>query len=447
MSPPDEATPHEPYRPRHAAHRLSRPAARRAMARLTPTRICVVVAVLAGVATLGGASASHATSSEPRRLHPELAAPAPTPADGQPQPYPLGLQPTPEPVAQIVPVGRKRLPPKPVHDAHPAPATTPVIAELAANGIPTVALNAYRLAAARMATALPSCGIEWSLLAAIGRVESNHGRFGGADLLADGTSTSRIIGIALDGTSSAYVADTDGGRLDGDRVFDHAVGPMQFIPGTWAAYQADGNADGVADPFNVNDAALAAARYLCAAGGDLRTRPGQIAAVLAYNDSDAYLAQVLALADAYARDVPVADVPITGPTSGDLPPTPPGVDRPINPAPPPAGAPSPGGPPGHAKPTPTKPRPTPSSSPPVAPTTPGANPTPTAPATTPTGSGATDTSTAPTPSTGAPESSPPNNQGVDPTSSAVPKPAQTLVDGVVCTIELLDILICPSPTG
>ena len=438
MSPADQATPREPYQPRHTAHRLRPTTARRTIARLTPMRICLVVAVLAGVAPLSGAGASDATSSEPALSHPARSAPAPTSADGQPQPYPLGLQPTPEPAARVVPVGLKRLPPKPVHDADPAPATTPVIDGLAANGIPTVALNAYRLAAARMAAAEPSCGIGWPLLAAIGRVESNHGRFGGADLLADGTSTSRIIGIALDGTSSAYIADTDGGRLDGDRVFDHAVGPMQFIPGTWTAYQADGNADGVADPFNVNDAALAAARYLCAAGGNLRTRPGQIAAVLAYNDSDAYLAQVLALADAYARDVPVGDVPITGPTSGNLPPTPPVVDRPVNPAPPPAGTPSPGVPPRHATPTPTKPRPTPSSSPPVTPTTPGASTTSPAPVTTPPSSGATDPSTAPapdpTPSTSAPESPPPSNQGVDPTPSAAPNPVQTLVDGVVCTI-------------
>jgi len=63
----------------------------------------------------------------------------------------------------------------------------------------------------------------------------------------------------------------------------------------------DANGDGAADPFNVNDAALAAARYLCAAGGDLRSSAGQVAAVLAYNYSDEYVAQVLALAGRITR--------------------------------------------------------------------------------------------------------------------------------------------------
>ena len=88
-------------------------------------------------------------------------------------------------------------------------------------------------------------------------------------------------------------------RLDGDPAYDHAVGPMQFIPSTWARYASDGNGDGRADPFNVYDAALAAARYLCAAGGDLGSEAGQARAVLAYNHSASYVATVLTLAAAY----------------------------------------------------------------------------------------------------------------------------------------------------
>ncbi len=223
---------------------------------------------------------------------------------------------------------------QPKHVKKPAPATRTVISGLAANGIPRVALNAYRVAAARMANVQPSCGIDWALLAGIGREESDHGRFAGARLNADGTSTPPIVGIPLNGKGTALISDTDDGRLDGDTGYDRAVGPMQFIPSTWAAYGSDANGDGKADVFNINDAALASARYLCAAGGNLRTHAGQVAAVLAYNHSDEYLAQVLALAAAYRTGVPVRGVPV-GNTTGGLPPVHnPGYLPPVNPGPP-----------------------------------------------------------------------------------------------------------------
>jgi len=185
-----------------------------------------------------------------------------------------------------------------------------------------------------MAHVQPGCGIDWALLAGIGREESDHGRFAGATLNADGTSTPRIIGIPLNGNGTERIGDSDGGAIDGDPIFDRAAGPMQFIPSTWAAYGTDANGDGKADIFNVNDAALSAARYLCAAGGNLRTHAGQVAAVLAYNHSDEYLAQVLALADAYRRGVPVYGVPV-GNVSGGLPPVNSyGYLPPVNPGPP-----------------------------------------------------------------------------------------------------------------
>jgi len=215
--------------------------------------------------------------------------------------------------------GEKVLTAKPVHVANPAPANAAVINSLASNGIPNMALNAYRVAAARMDHVDPGCGIDWALLAGIGRVESDHGRYGGAVFNANGTTTPRIIGPALDGKKWDYVpAPANGMQLDGDPVYAHALGPMQFIPQTWADYGADENGDGVADVFNINDAALGAARYLCAAGGDLRTSAGQKQAVLTYNHSDEYLAQVLALADAYRRGVNVTGIPIVGNTSGSL---------------------------------------------------------------------------------------------------------------------------------
>lgn len=185
------------------------------------------------------------------------------------------------------------------------------ISSLAANGIPTVAYNAYRNAASSTQGSYPGCGIDWALLAGIGRVESDHGRFAGAVLRSDGTSTPRIIGPALDGRKWDYIpAPSDGIALAGDATYAHALGPMQFIPSTWAMYGADGNGDGTADIFNVNDAALAAAHYLCAAGGTVMTPDGLRRAILAYNHNLTYLAQVTALAAAYRSGARVVDIPM-----------------------------------------------------------------------------------------------------------------------------------------
>ncbi|CAA9236472.1 MAG: GH23 [uncultured Blastococcus sp.] len=207
----------------------------------------------------------------------------------------------------------------PAQVAGPDPAPEAVVTGLAANGIPNVALNAYRVAAARMASAKGECGIDWSLLAGIGRIESNHGRYGGAVLAPDGSAAPKILGPALDGGQFAYIGDSDDGRWDSDPTYDRAMGPMQFIPTTWRSYAIDADGNGVTDPFNINDAALAAANYLCTAGGDLRTEAGQRRAVFAYNHSDEYVAEVLALARAYATGIPVADLPLVGNTSGSVP--------------------------------------------------------------------------------------------------------------------------------
>ncbi|WP_305852301.1 lytic transglycosylase domain-containing protein [Blastococcus sp. PRF04-17] len=224
-------------------------------------------------------------------------------------------------LSEGAPPGAVTLAEAPTRQAGQAPPAPTVITGLAANGIPNVALNAYRVAAARMADAKPGCGIEWSLLAGIGRIESNHGRYGGAVLGPEGTSTPKILGPPLDGGRFAYIGDSDNGLWDGDTTYDRAMGPMQFIPTTWRSYAIDADGDGVSNPFNINDAALAAANYLCTAGGNLRTQAGMIEAIFAYNHSDSYVAEVLALARAYAAGIPVADLgPLFGITSGPVPP-------------------------------------------------------------------------------------------------------------------------------
>ncbi|MEU6644351.1 lytic transglycosylase domain-containing protein [Saccharomonospora sp. NPDC046836] len=186
-------------------------------------------------------------------------------------------------------------------------------------GIPDVALSAYRNAAGSLAQTAPGCGLEWTVIAAIGRVESNHGRYGGTQLYEDGSTHPVIRGIPLDGrTGVALIRDSDGGALDQDPVFDRAVGPMQFIPGTWRAYAVDGNGDGEADPDNIHDAALAAGTYLCAGGGDTRD-PAQLrAAVYRYNHSESYVDMVLTIATAYGR----GEVPVLPARPGGAPSTP-----------------------------------------------------------------------------------------------------------------------------
>lgn len=155
-------------------------------------------------------------------------------------------------------------------------------------GIPERALAAYAGAAMRVSSEHPECGLDWTTLAGIGHVESGHGTIDSGTIDGTGQQQPAIVGIALDGGDTHAIGDTDGGALDGDAVWDRAVGPMQLIPETWGQYASDGNDDGASDPQQIDDAALTAARYLCAVGVDLRTSDGWIAAISAYNDTVDY---------------------------------------------------------------------------------------------------------------------------------------------------------------
>jgi hypothetical protein len=175
-----------------------------------------------------------------------------------------------------------------------------IVSASSTSAIPATALAAYQRAETVINKADTSCRLPWQLLAAIGRVESDHGRANGNTLSPSGVAEPGIFGTALNGTSGvSKIADTDAGQYDGDTRFDRAVGPMQFIPSTWSTVGVDGDGDGLRDPQDINDAALAAAVYLCSGNEDLSTTDGQSTAVYRYNHSASYVATVLSVMNSY----------------------------------------------------------------------------------------------------------------------------------------------------
>ncbi|MEU3249857.1 lytic transglycosylase domain-containing protein [Streptomyces sp. NPDC006997] len=341
--------------------------------------------------------------------------------------------PAPEvPFAELDPPGdssyHTELPPLATPELPPRPAQADRVR--AESGIPGTVLRAYRAAERSVARTDPRCALPWELLAAIGKVESGQARGGAVD--RDGTTRGRITGPALDGNGFALILDSDGGVHDGDTVYDRAVGPMQFLPSTWAHWGVDGNGDGRADPNNVFDAALAAGHYLCAGDRNLDRAADLDRAVLSYNYSESYLRLVRYWLEFYRGGVhPVPDgrgvVPTSPGAGGTTPATEP-VDEPtgggrgggggivIGPDPTPSEGPTPPTPSHIPGPTPTPspsgtspdPTPTPSDSPTDSPTpTPAPDPTDTPdPSTDPT----TDPTTEPTP---------------DPSDCATPSPTPT----------------------
>ena len=149
----------------------------------------------------------------------------------------------------------------PVLDAGPSPAvaTSPAPAGQAAGA--TAGASPVDAAYQRAARACP--GLDPAVLAAIHTIESHRG-------------TDRRASSA------------------------GALGPMQFLPGTWAHYRTDGNGDGRADIHNLSDSLSTAAHYLCANGA---ADPGKLpTAVWHYNHSRSYVSSVLRLADRLNRE-------------------------------------------------------------------------------------------------------------------------------------------------
>lgn len=186
--------------------------------------------------------------------------------------------------------------------------TERALADVTGTDMTLVALDAYYRAAESVGESDPGCGIQWWAIAGISRVEGQHGTYGGSMLDASGSAEPPIIGIPLTGENgTAFIGDSDGGLIDGDTVFDRAVGPMQFIPDTWLRFAVDGNGDGEVSPNNLYDAAAAAAAYLCRSGRGLTSDPALQTAYFSYNRSLTYVASVLSYAREYESTLPIGD--------------------------------------------------------------------------------------------------------------------------------------------
>jgi hypothetical protein len=195
----------------------------------------------------------------------------------------------------------------PVLARHPASASIAdlvspdwLAATASRTGIPVRALAAYAGAAVEKRKLMPTCGISWNTLAAIGFVESRHGSYHGATIAADGTISPPIYGVALNGNSTAHIPDSDNGKFDGDKQYDRAIGPMQMIPQTWRNWRTDASADGKKDPQNIDDEVMAAANYLCRASPDMVGVAGWKAGIASYNSAPSYLVRVARAAIDYA---------------------------------------------------------------------------------------------------------------------------------------------------
>ncbi|SDE40465.1 lytic transglycosylase domain-containing protein [Rhodococcus tukisamuensis] len=223
-------------------------------------------------------------------------------------PIPDAPAPVATPAAEAQPAAETPAPVAIPEPAAAAPAPIPVPLPDGPLGIPGINFAAYQNAERIEAERSPGCGISWMQVAGIGRVESSHANGGKAD--DKGNLLEPVIGLPLDGSlpGQAVIMDSDGGRLDGDAVYDRAVGPTQFIPTTWERYGADGNGDGVIDPQNLYDAAMATANYLCDGGTNMRDLTSATKAILRYNNSMAYVANVTAWSLAYSTGIgPTAD--------------------------------------------------------------------------------------------------------------------------------------------
>jgi membrane-bound lytic murein transglycosylase B len=192
--------------------------------------------------------------------------------------------------------------------ARKAVADSRMTAQVIGADFPLVAMDAFWRAAGKVNGEAPGCGLRWTILAGISRVEGVHGTWAGSSLDGDGATTKRITGPPLNGErNTAVVRDSDGGLWDDDTTWDRGVGPMGFIPSSWRIFGSDGNGDGNFDPHNIYDAAEASARLLCWASAGLDAEEGLRAALFRYNRSQRYVDIVVGYIRSYdALNLPPA---------------------------------------------------------------------------------------------------------------------------------------------
>ncbi|MFT4200093.1 lytic murein transglycosylase [Gordonia sp. (in: high G+C Gram-positive bacteria)] len=168
--------------------------------------------------------------------------------------------------------------------------------------IPERALRSYAYAAAAMGKAQPGCGLGWSTLAAIGDISSDHGSASSGIITGEGIVVPALRNLTQANPAHAKpAADTDAGKYDGNETIDVTMGPMQILPSRWEQFATDADNDGRADPDNYDDATLTAARFLCAAGGNLRNGEGWANAVSQFNRTPGFVEKVHAKAMTYGR--------------------------------------------------------------------------------------------------------------------------------------------------
>ncbi|MDQ4055603.1 MAG: hypothetical protein M3237_23320, partial [Actinomycetota bacterium] len=190
--------------------------------------------------------------------------------------------------------------------------------QAAVDRIPAASLAAYQRAELVMGVAVLRCRLDWTVLAGVAEVESDHGRAGGNRVTDEGVSRPGVVGKPLNGKGGrARMRDTDAGLVDDNSRWDAPAGPMGLLPSTWSAVAVDGDGDGKRNLQDADDAALGVAVFVCNGGRDLSVRAELRAALRSLNPTPGYAQLVMSLARSYRDDD--AATPTLPPTFAALP--------------------------------------------------------------------------------------------------------------------------------